>query len=164
MYSFIFLNALKKERKNEKKQKKKFTCFDMCFDAMATEGRKQREVRTNCWRRKRSVYTGVVKATFRKCLGKSPRKTRRRCHTLAPGKQQKLAHGLPSGAMAPRNTTQYLMELVYSELNASEPSYFSSFSKRSNYSPSRHEHTYSYEDTMDFQHRDFESVFFQNEI
>lgn len=131
---------------------------------MATEGRKQREVRTNWWRRKRSVYTGVVKAAFRKCVGKSPRKTRRRCHTLVSGKQQKLAHALPSGAMAPRNTTQYLMELVYSELNASEPPYFSSSSRRSNYSPSRHEHTYSYEDTMDFQHRDFESVFFQNEI
>ncbi|KAK3544770.1 hypothetical protein QTP86_026779, partial [Hemibagrus guttatus] len=122
----------------------------MCLDAMAREGRKQREVRTNWWRRKRSVNTGVVKTAFRKDVGKSPRKIRRRCHSPVCGKQ-KQAHAFPSGAMAPRNTTQYLMELVYSELNATEPS-----SRRNNHSPSRHEHTYSYEDTMDFQHRDFE--------
>lgn len=131
---------------------------------MVTEERKLCEVRTNCWRRKKSVYTGGVKAAFRKYVGKSPKKPGRRPHSLVWGKP-KQTNAVPSGAMAPRNTTQYLMELVYSELDVTPLS-----SRKNKYSPPQHEHTYSYtsvysdEDTMDFQHRDFESVFFQNEI
>ncbi|KAB5541939.1 hypothetical protein PHYPO_G00085720 [Pangasianodon hypophthalmus] len=137
----------------------------MCIDAMATEERKQREGRAGRWRRRRkSVYAGVVKAGVRKYAGKSPRKPGRRCHSLAWEKQNQ-ADALPEGAMAPRNTTQYLMELVYSDMNITAPS-----SRRRNCLPPQHEHIYSYtslythEDTMDFQHRDFESVFFRNEL
>lgn len=136
----------------------------MCLDAMATDERKQRESRTNWWRRKKSVYSGVVKAAFRKYVGKSSRKPGRRSHHSLAWEKQKQTSAFQSGAMAPRNTTQYLMELVYNDLNIAEPS-----SKQSNYSP-QHKHAYSYtspytdEDTMDFQHRDFESVYFLNEI
>lgn len=130
----------------------------MCIDDMGTEGRKQRESRSNGFRRK----TGVVEAAVRR----SSRKPGRRSHSLASVKEkQKHSDALPSGAMAPRNTTQYLMEQVYSDLNITALS-----PKLSNCLPSQHEQTYSYnsrytnEDTLDFQHRDFESVFFQNEI
>ncbi|MCI4388746.1 hypothetical protein PGIGA_G00089580 [Pangasianodon gigas] len=89
---------------------------------MATEGRKQRESRAGRWRRRRkSVYASVVKAGVRKYAGKSPRKPGRRCHSLAWEKQNQ-ADALPAGAMAPRNTTQYLMELVYSDMNITAPS------------------------------------------
>lgn len=144
----------------------KFTRVDMCIDAMATEEREQRESRPSWWRRKKSAYSGgVVKAAFRKHDGKSPRKPGRRSQHNLAWEKASLAGAFQSGAMAPRNTTQYLMELVYSDLNITAPS-----SRQSNDCLPDHKHTYSYtsphsdEDTMDFQHRDFESVFFQNEI
>ncbi|KAK2832154.1 hypothetical protein Q7C36_015616 [Tachysurus vachellii] len=111
---------------------------------MATGKRKQ--ANTNRWRRKRSC---VGKAGARKHVRRSPRRHTRRVPDPVCG------HKLPAGAMAPTNTTQYLMELVYSELNITA---------------SPHAHTYSYtsaytdQDTMDFQRRDFESVFFRNEV
>ncbi|GAA6084203.1 uncharacterized protein LOC103022110 [Tachysurus ichikawai] len=114
---------------------------------MATEKRKQ--ANTNRWRRKKSVYACVVKAGARKNVGRSHRRPTRR----VPGPV--CGHKLPAGAMAPTNTTQYLMELVYSDLNITA---------------SPHAHTYSYtsaytdQDTMDFQRRDFENVFFHNEV
>lgn len=57
------------------------------------------------------------------------------------------------------------MELVYSDLNITAPS-----SSKKNYLTPKRKHMYSYisldidEDTMDFQYRDFENVFYQNEI
>lgn len=139
----------------------------MCVDAMATEEREQRESQANWWRRKKSVCPGVVKDAFRKYhVENSPRKHRRRSHHrgMAWDKQGQTS-AFQSGAMAPRNTTQYLMELVYSDLNITTPS-----SRHTNTQSPHQHYTYSYtspsidEDTMDFQHRDFESVFFQNEI
>lgn len=127
----------------------------MCLDGMATEDRKKSDARTNWWRRKNSLYAGVWKLSQRK-----PRRW-----PYSPRRKQKLPDALPSGAMAPRNTTQYLMELVYNELNITAPS-----SKKDICPPPQHEHTNSYtsvftdDETMDFQHRDFDSVFFQNEI
>ncbi|KAF4079869.1 hypothetical protein AMELA_G00183260 [Ameiurus melas] len=119
----------------------------MCIDVMVTEGRKQRESRSSgWWRRRKTTTTGVVKAAARKSSRRSGRRS------LPVKEKQKQADALPSGAMAPRNTTQYLMELVYSDLNITAP-----------YSPPRHGNACSCnsqctnEDTMDFQHRDFES-------
>ncbi|TST22564.1 hypothetical protein Baya_12695 [Bagarius yarrelli] len=127
----------------------------MCIDVMATEDRKQRDALTNWWRSRNSLYAGFWKS--------SPRKLRHGRYSPV-WRKQKQTDAFPSGAMAPRNTTQYLMELAYSELNITAPS------SKKNCPPPQHENTNSYtsvftdEDNMDFQHRDFESVFFQNEL
>lgn len=73
-------------------------------------------------------------------------------------------------AMAPRNTTQYLMDLVYAErldvsMEACDVSH--DFSMQSNVPFDERVFSMSdsdYDRSLDFQQRDFESVFFRNEI
>lgn len=73
---------------------------------------------------------------------------------------------VPSVAMAPRNTTQYLMDLVYAErLDVCDVSH--DFSTQTNVSSDESFFSMSdsdYDRSLDFQQRDFESVFFRNEI
>lgn len=73
---------------------------------------------------------------------------------------------VPSVAMAPRNTTQYLMDLVYAErLDVCDVSH--DFSTQSNVPSDESFFSMSdsdYDRSLDFQQRDFESVFFRNEI
>lgn len=75
---------------------------------------------------------------------------------------------LPSGAMAPQNTTQYLMNGVYEDLKTSHNVSFSGFSETYDHlycesmSPTR---VYAeldstcYENCLDFQQRNFEEMF-----
>ncbi|RXN17734.1 hypothetical protein ROHU_026581 [Labeo rohita] len=73
---------------------------------------------------------------------------------------------VPSVAMAPRNTTQYLMDLVYAEqsdvsMEAFDVSRdFSMYSNEGVFSTSDSD----YDRSLEFQQRDFENVFFRNEI
>ncbi|KAM9468062.1 uncharacterized protein Hap1MRO34_014744 [Clarias gariepinus] len=129
----------------------------MCIDTMTTERRMPRERRPNCyWRRRKAMYTkAAAEADVRQNTGKSLRKSGRRSRSLA-WEKKKSTHAFPSGAMAPRNTTQYLMELNYSDLNIR--------AQTSGPSPYLQSHYADDEDSMDFEHRDFESVFFHTEI
>ncbi|KAK7130027.1 hypothetical protein R3I93_019613 [Phoxinus phoxinus] len=78
---------------------------------------------------------------------------------------------VPPVAMAPRNTTQYLMDLVYAErLDVS----FEACDVSPDFTMQSHhvqldENVFSssdsdYDRSLDFQQRDFEDVFFRNEI
>lgn len=73
---------------------------------------------------------------------------------------------VPSVAMAPRNTTQYLMDLVYAErFDVCDVSH--DFSTQSNVPSDESGFSMSdsdYDRSLDFQQRDFENVFFRNEI
>lgn len=73
---------------------------------------------------------------------------------------------VPSVAMAPSNTTQYLMDLVYAELlDVCDVSH--DFSTQSNFPSDESFFSMSdsdYDRSLDFQQRDFENVFFRNEI
>ncbi|KAL6459610.1 hypothetical protein MHYP_G00313690 [Metynnis hypsauchen] len=84
---------------------------------MPAEEKRQRVERPSCSRAKkrRLVYVNLLKAAVRRYTALWEAKKRRN-HRRSPrvcGGQP----GLPSGAMAPRNTTQYLMELVYADLS-----------------------------------------------
>ncbi|KAL7882448.1 hypothetical protein SRHO_G00001060 [Serrasalmus rhombeus] len=139
---------------------------------MPTEEKRQRVDRPSCPRSKkrRLVYVNLLKAAVRRYTAlweAKKRRNRRRSPRVCGGQP-----GLPSGAMAPRNTTQYLMELVYSDLSERGEFDFSNLSNV-NRTPSREEpfspHSvysslYSDDETMDFQQRDFEDVYFLHEL
>lgn len=140
----------------------------MCTDTLR---RKQRERRARRFRKRKCVCPGARKAAARKNAAKWPRKAgglaaaASHSQVLEEEAKGNQADAFPSGAMAPRNTTQYLMEVVYSDLNITAPS-----SSERNYLKPKHKHMYSYtsldadEDTLDFQYRDSERVFYQNEL
>lgn len=150
----------------------------MCIDTMVAEGRRKRVDRPSWTKlaKRRFMYVNLVKAAVRKYVEKRGKGHCRLSRTC--GAQTGLSHSeawrtdrLPSGAMAPRNTTQYLMELVYSDqvntsaqkcLNDIERS-SADLSRQRNPAHTEDEHfytsLYSDDETMDFQQRDFENVF-----
>ncbi|KAF5889538.1 uncharacterized protein DAT39_020765 [Clarias magur] len=101
------------------------------------------------------MFTGAAgEADIRRYARKLLKKSGRRSHNQAWEKDRS-THAFPTGAMAPRNTTQYLMELIYSDLNITAQS-----SGPTHY---LHPHYADDEDSMAFEHRDFESVFSHTE-
>ncbi|KAI4905539.1 hypothetical protein NFI96_009912, partial [Prochilodus magdalenae] len=150
---------------------------DMCVETMAAQGKQQRVSRP-MWsklKKRRFVYASLVKVAVRKYTALWETKKRRAHRKSSPAKcgwQSGLSFspdvGLPAGAMAPGNTTQYLMELAYRDLENDID-----FSNPSNLAPGREEHfsprsgyssLFSDDDSMDFQQRDFENVYFLHEL
>lgn len=86
---------------------------------------------------------------------------------LSPGRVERAATGdqrfVPSVAMAPRNTTQYLMDIEYAErldVSIEECGVSRTPFNERHFSSSDSD----YERSLDFQQRDFEELFFRNEI
>ncbi|KAL7828220.1 hypothetical protein AOLI_G00313720 [Acnodon oligacanthus] len=135
----------------------------MCVEAMPTEEKRPRVDRPPCSRSKkrRLACVNLLKAAVRRYTALwevKKRRSHRRWPRVGGGQP-----GLPSGAMAPRNTTQYLMELVYSDLSARGEFDFSAVNRAPGreepFSPhSVYSSLYSEEETMDFQQRDFEDA------
>ncbi|KAG9280183.1 hypothetical protein AMEX_G2863 [Astyanax mexicanus] len=150
----------------------------MCVDTMVAEGRRKRADRQS-WSKpmkKRFLYVNLVKAALRKYV-EGKRMKMSHCRTVGRtfGHREEPQEAwrtdrLPCGAMAPRNTTQYLMDQAYSDpVNISTQQLLNDFERKSaDVSRTEDEHFYSSlysdEETMDFQQRDFENVYFLHEI
>lgn len=163
----------------------------MCVEAILTEMTTQRDdtcYQLKCSKKRKSTCTSVVKAAVLKCNalcvkkrminGKSLRRPGRRSGLIRDVMWEKRgdAARCPPGAMAPPNTTQYLMDMAYRDMSVNdqwsvELNLFPfDFSRQSDartdghFNPNIYSSLYTDEETMAFQHRDFENVFFQHEI
>lgn len=158
-------------------------CWVMCLEIMAMEGHCEKEMSTTSVNKKR--WSKSKRRTFlRTHKGKASARTfgafseRRQRIRAWPARKFQLKSvdisgnqlSVPSGAMAPKNTTQYLMDLVYTEqLEVSMESYdvrpvFSMQSHVPHEENVFSSSDFDYDRSLDFQQRDFENVFFRNEI
>lgn len=162
-----------------------FFLFGMYVEIMAMEGIYEKDISTTSinkkWsksKRKTFLRTYIGKAGARTYCAFNERRQRirawpvRKFHPWADSVDFSNGNqtSVPPGAMAPKNTTQYLMDLVYTEqLQASMEAYDvrPHFTMQSHVS---HEENivsssdFDYDRSLDFQQRDFENVFFRNEI
>lgn len=148
----------------------------MCLEFTTMKGNYQKDVKAapdhkKKWSKsKRRTFLranmGERRRKVRVWSGKRPQPSPDRVDGTADvtGKQSYV----PSVAMAPRNTTQYLMDLAYADLlDVFDVSH--DFLTQTNVNVSSDESVFSmsdsdYDRSLDFQQRDFENVFFRNEI
>lgn len=148
----------------------------MCPEIITMKGSYQKDIKTAPGHKqklskskKRTILQAKIgerRVRARAWSSRRPQRSPDRVERATTGNQS----FVPSVAMAPRNTTQYLMDIEYAErldVSMEECGVSRDFSTQS-HTPFNESHFSSsdsdYDRSLDFQQRDFEELFFRNEI